>query len=245
MKKLITATLVLCLPCVLVTTVAAQDASSGPMETAEEYTPSPLLKPGWYVRIETNQGRIVAQLLPQQAPQSVAHFVGLARGTLEWTDMVSGETKRTPYYDGMPVHRVIAGRAFEAGDAAFRGQSTPMLYVPMEGLAPVNFSRPYAMGMMNLGQGRWSGSVFFITASAQPWLNGTAPCFGAVVEGTEVVFNISQAKADENGRPLEPVVIEKMDIFSVGNPDPIPEPEVYKPKRIDMEFAGDDEPTTP
>ena len=115
-----------------------------------------------------------------------------------------------------------------------------MFFVPPEGTAPVNFSRPYTMGMVNMGLGRTSGAMFFITASAQPWLNGTSPCFGVVVEGTEVVFNISQAKATPNGKPLEPIVIEKTVIFKVGNPAPIPEPEVFEPKVIEIEFRGKD-----
>ena len=41
------------------------------------------LAPGWYARIDTSMGRIVVQLLPEQAPQAVAQFVALARGEVE------------------------------------------------------------------------------------------------------------------------------------------------------------------
>ena len=87
--------------------------------------------------------------------------------------------------------------------------------------------------------------MFFVTASAQPWLNGTAPCFGAVIEGTEVVFNISQVKATSYGKPLEPVEILTIDIFKVGNPDPIPEIEPYQPELIDIEFNRPGDSKTP
>jgi hypothetical protein len=39
---------------------------------------------GWYARLDTDKGPIVAKLLPDQAPQSVAHFAALAQGRLEW-----------------------------------------------------------------------------------------------------------------------------------------------------------------
>jgi peptidyl-prolyl cis-trans isomerase A (cyclophilin A) len=224
--------------------IAPTLAADEPAAEEPAYTPPPGLQQGWYTRIQTPMGDIVARLLPEQAPQSVAHYVGLSQGTLPWTDLVTGETVAYPYYDGMLIHTVVAGRLFETGDAGAMGRSMPLLFVPEEGFAPLNFSMPYMMGMTRMGGGRISAVKFFVTIAAQPWLNGENPCFGQVVEGREVLFNISQVKTYPSRRPIEDLFIEKIDVFAVGDPKPIPEAEHYTPRRLHIEFrekSGPDE----
>jgi peptidyl-prolyl cis-trans isomerase A (cyclophilin A) len=203
-------------------------------DVASEFEPPPNLAEGWYARIDTSMGRIVARLLPEQAPQSVAHFAAMAEGRLEWFDRVSGELKKEPYYDGIKVHKALAGRHFEAGDPRGTGFSPPDLFVPEEGLGPVNFNAPGRLGMTREA-GTISAVQFFATAAAQPWLTRNHPCFGVVVSGREVIVNISQVKTYSNNRPIEPPVIERIRIFSVGDPPPLPEPEPYYPRRRRLE----------
>ena len=74
------------------------------------------LPEGWYARIETSLGEILVYLHPDQSPQGVAYFAGLANAELAWTDRVSGETITNHYYDGLIVHRAEAAKRFEAGD---------------------------------------------------------------------------------------------------------------------------------
>ncbi len=205
-------------------TLTAADESVG------EFTPPEGLPGGWFARIDTSEGRIIARLLPGQAPQSVAHFAALADGRLEWFDKTTGQRKKYPYYDGVKVHRVAAGRLFEAGNPPEPGRVAPNLWVPKEGLGPVNFSRPGRLGMVNEG-GRISGVRFLVTASGQAALNRISPCFGEVVSGLDVVTNISQKKAYRNGKPIDPPVIERIRIFSVGQVAPLPEPEPYTERR--------------
>lgn len=211
-------------------------AADEPVTEEDAFTPPAGLEEGWYVRILTPMGQIIARLLPEQAPQSVAHFVGLSQGTLPWIDLISGETVAYPYFDGMLIHTVVAGRLFETGDAGSIGRTMPLLFVPPEGFVPLNFSMPYMMGMTLMGGGRISAVKFFVTVAAQPWLNGDNPCFGQVIEGREVVFNISQVKTYSSRRPIEDLLIETIDLFSVGDPAPIPEPVPFKPKRKHVEF---------
>jgi len=218
-------------------------AEDGTPTEEEVFTPPDGLERGWYVRIETTMGRIIARLLPEQAPQSVAHFVGLSQGTLGWTDIISGETLKKPYYDGMPIHTVLAGRFFETGDAGSMGGAMPLLYVPPEGFAPLNFSMPYMLGMTQMSGARISAVKFFVTVSAQPWLNGDSPCFGQVVEGQETVFNISQVKSYSNKKPIEDLIIEAIKVFPVGDPSPLPKPEPYQPKMKQVEFRGSSTPS--
>jgi len=192
--------------------------------SAEEapFEPSPEWQIGHYARIETDFGRIVARLLPKQAPQSVAHFAAMAMGEMEWTDP-TGESKKFPYYDGIPIHNIRAGFLFEAGDWTGTGKGAPPLYVPDEGHGPINFSQAGRLGMARPGA-KPSAVQFFATYASNPRLNRVFPCFGAIVEGREVIFQLSQQKAYNNGKPVDEIKIHEIRIFTIGNPSPLPEP---------------------
>jgi peptidyl-prolyl cis-trans isomerase A (cyclophilin A) len=178
-------------------------------------------------------------LLPEQAPQTVAHFAALAEGWMEWTDPVSGEKISDPYYDGARVYRAEAGSRFEAGDARSDGRTAPMLYVPPETGGPYSFHSGYMLGMTRYTSARISAVQFFVTASSQPFLTGSHPCFGKVVEGQDVIFDISAVKTYSNGRPIDPITIDEIRIFKVGDPAPLEEPQPYTPKRYEMQRVGE------
>jgi Cyclophilin type peptidyl-prolyl cis-trans isomerase/CLD len=60
--------------------------------------------------IETTAGNMTCTLFPDKAPIGVQNFIGLATGTKEWKNPVSGVTKHgVPLYDGTIFHRVIPG----------------------------------------------------------------------------------------------------------------------------------------
>ncbi|WP_189986797.1 peptidylprolyl isomerase, partial [Streptomyces capoamus] len=65
----------------------------------------------------TSLGEIVVRLEEDRAPKTVKNFVGLATGTIDWTDPASGQSmKGTPLYDGTLFHRVIPGFMIQGGD---------------------------------------------------------------------------------------------------------------------------------
>jgi cyclophilin family peptidyl-prolyl cis-trans isomerase len=142
--------------------------------------------------------------------------------------------KQGHFYDGIKIHKALAGKRFEAGDPRGTGFSPPDLYVPLEGLGPVNFSSPGRLGMTRDGA-TISAVMFFATASAQPWLNGNHPCFGIVISGQWVITNLSQVKTYPNDRPIDPPSIERIRIFTVGEPAQLEEPKPYFPKRHPLE----------
>jgi hypothetical protein len=72
--------------------IAPAFAADEPAAEEPAFTPPAGLEKGWYTRIQTRMGDIIARLLPEQSPQSEAHFVGLSQGTLPGTDVISGET---------------------------------------------------------------------------------------------------------------------------------------------------------
>jgi peptidyl-prolyl cis-trans isomerase A (cyclophilin A) len=205
----------------------ATDASA---TSKDDFVPPEGLSEGWYARIETSMGRVLVRLLPEQSPQSVAHFVGMAEGTLEWFDIVSGQRKKEPYYDGLIVHSAVAGRRFETGDHMGTGDGAPELFVGPEGRGPIDFSHAGRLGMTRELGARVSAVQFFVTAAPLPHLTGSHPCFGEVIEGKETVFSITQVKTYPNSKPIDPPVIEKIRIFTVGDPAPLATPAPYTPR---------------
>jgi peptidyl-prolyl cis-trans isomerase A (cyclophilin A) len=192
------------------------------------------LPEGWYARLDTEKGTIVARLLPGQAPQSVAFFAALAEGELTWVDPFTGEDTLGHYYDGVVVHKAIAGQRFEAGDRTGTGRGAPPYYVPPEGHGPLNFHQPWRMGMTRSSQGRISGVTFFVTSSSAAWLTGRHPCFGDAIAGKRVIWEITSVKTLSDDTPREPVVIEKVRVHRVGDPDPLPDPVPFHPETREM-----------
>jgi cyclophilin family peptidyl-prolyl cis-trans isomerase len=202
------------------------------------------LPEGWYAILDTDAGTIVARLLPEQAPQSVAHLAAFAQGRLSWTDAFTGESVSHPFYDGLAIHRVVAGERFEAGDPTGTGRGAPPVWVPQEGEGSVNFSKAYRVGLTRTGQSRVNGAMFFVTAIPAPWLNRRHPCVGEVVAGQEVVDRICALKTEGEGRPVEKVTIRSVTIRPVGAPAPIPEPIAYVPPTPKLEPRKPSTPVT-
>jgi cyclophilin family peptidyl-prolyl cis-trans isomerase len=77
------------------------------------------------VVITTSVGTIVAELFDDQAPETVANFVGLAEGEKPFTDPKTGMEAKRPFYDGLVFHRVIKGFMIQGGCPLGQGNSGP------------------------------------------------------------------------------------------------------------------------
>jgi peptidyl-prolyl cis-trans isomerase A (cyclophilin A) len=183
---------------------------------------------GWYAVVTTSLGSFTFRLLPEQAPQTVAHFVAYATGRMEFVDPYNGNKKKVPYYDGVAIHKTKFAQWFEAGDPTGTGHGMPPVWVPSEP-GFVNFSRPYRVGMTSASLKRISGVLFFVTIVAEPAFNPSHNCFGEIVEGRDVVERICTVRTDDKGAPLEPVVIRHIAIVKSGDPPPLPDPIPYDP----------------
>jgi len=64
-----------------------------------------------------------------------------------------------------------------------------------------------------------SGSRFFILLKNAPDLDGYYTIFGEVISGMEVADSISKASTDSHGRPLDRVVIKKVSIVDIPEPE--------------------------
>ncbi len=160
----------------------------------------------------TNKGSFTASLMPEHAPQTVENFVALANGTKEWTDPRDGATKQEPLYPGTTFHRVIDGFMIQGGDPAATGSGGPGYTFgdecPPDG---PTFNQVGRLAMANAGPNT-NGCQFFLTVGETPWLNGRHTIFGQVIEGYDVVKGISKVATGAQDRPVDAVVIERIDI---------------------------------
>ncbi|KAA1420140.1 peptidylprolyl isomerase [Mumia zhuanghuii] len=161
--------------------------------------------------LKTTMGDITVDLYADEAPETVANFVGLATGDKEWTDPETGEKSSDPLYDGTTFHRVISGFMIQGGDPLGTGMGGPGYEFEDEIDTALTFDEPYQLAMANSGPDT-NGSQFFITTVPTPHLDGLHTIFGVVAddESKAVVDAISAVPTDATDKPLEPVVIESV-----------------------------------
>jgi len=167
--------------------------------------------PGTYAVLETSQGSFVCRLFEKEAPKTVANFIGLAEGTKEFTDPRTGQKAKRAFYDGLSFHRVIPGFMIQGGCPLGNGTGDPGYKFADEFHSSLRHDRLGKLSMANAGPNS-NGSQFFITVAPTPWLDNRHTIFGEVVEGQDIAVRISQVARDQNDRPREPVVIQKVRI---------------------------------
>ncbi len=162
--------------------------------------------------IVTNKGSFTATLMPEHAPKTVANFVGLASGEKTWTDPRDGATKDEALYAGTVFHRVIDDFMIQGGDPTGTGRGGPG-YTFEDECPPdgPTFNQVGRLAMANAGPGT-NGSQFFVTTAETPWLNGKHTIFGQVTDGYDVVEAIGKVAVGRDDRPVDDVVIERIDI---------------------------------
>ena len=160
----------------------------------------------------TTMGSFTVELRPDRAPKAVENFVGLATGSKEWRDPRDGTTKGEPLYTGTTFHRVIDGFMIQGGDPTGTGTGGPGFQFEDEFPpdAPT-FDEAGRLAMANAGPNT-NGCQFFLTVAPTPWLNGRHSIFGQVVDGYEVVDAISKVETKAQDRPVDDIVIERIEI---------------------------------
>jgi FKBP-type peptidyl-prolyl cis-trans isomerase len=151
------------------------------------------MQDGIYAKFNTTKGEILVELSHDKTPGTVANFVALAEGNLENEAKPQG----TPYYDGLSFHRVIPDFMIQGGDPQGTGAGGPGYNFDDEFHPELKHDAPGVLSMANAGPGT-NGSQFFITHIETPWLDNKHTVFGKVIEGIEVVNQISQGDAIES-----------------------------------------------
>jgi len=170
-----------------------------------------------YATLHTNFGPIRLELFPNHAPKTVRNFVELAEGSKEYTDPRTGAPGSGPYYDGTIFHRVISGFMIQGGDPTGTGRGGPGYQFADEFHPELTFDRPYLLAMANAGPGT-NGSQFFITVGPTPHLNRRHTIFGTVADqdSAKIVDAIATTRTAPGDRPVEDVVIQRVEIQRVG-----------------------------
>ncbi|MFO7567335.1 MAG: peptidylprolyl isomerase [Enhygromyxa sp.] len=186
-----------------------------------------------FVVFDTSMGSFECELYEDQAPLTVANFVGLARGVRPFKDprdRKATDWKKAPYYDNTIFHRVIKDFMIQGGDPTAMGIGTPGYFIPDEFEPKVRHDRPGYLSMANrnpynpatnkpvyddetgLTVGNTGSAQFFVTVRDTMALNDRHTIFGKCE--TEVPIEISKVRTQTSpirDKPFEDVVIKKLD----------------------------------
>src|SRR4051812_41394788 len=173
--------------------------------------------------IDTTAGKMTCTLFPDKAPVGVANFIGLASGTKDWKNPVSGATKHgVPLYDGTIFHRVIPQFMIQGGDPAGSGSGAdPVAPFKNEVSPDLLFDQPGRLAYANAGPNT-NTSQFFITevpftGQQGKMLNGNYTIFGQCDEpSVALVKQIAGMSRDSNDRPYRPIRINHITIVRGG-----------------------------
>jgi len=171
-----------------------------------------------FATLHTTAGPIRIKLFADHAPQTVRNFVELAEGTKPYTNPRTRQPGSGPYYDGTIFHRIIANFMIQTGDPTGTGTGGPGYAFADECHPELAFNRPYLLGMANTGRPVTNGSQFFITVTPTPHLNFKHTIWGEVADAAsrQVVDAIATTKTDGSDRPIEDIVIERVEIERIG-----------------------------
>lgn len=164
------------------------------------------------VTIEMENGKkIVAELYPDIAPNTVNNFLSLAG---------SG------FYDGVIFHRVIKGFMIQGGDPEGTGMGGPGYEIKGE-FSDNGFKNDlkHTRGVLSMARTMVpdsAGSQFFIMHQDSPWLDRQYAAFGKVIEGMDTVDEIAEQPVDWSDRPRADQVMKKVTVetFGVNYPEP-------------------------
>ena len=137
-----------------------------------------------------NGGKIVCELYPEVAPESVNNFISLAN---------------KGYYNGLIFHRVISGFMIQGGCPNGTGMGGPGYCIKGEFMANgVANGIHHDRGVLSMARAQHpdsGGSQFFIMHADSKHLDGQYAAFGKVTSGLEVIDAIAAVKTDRTDRP--------------------------------------------
>ena len=159
-----------------------------------------------------NGKKIVAELYPDIAPNTVNNFISLVK---------------KGYYDGLIFHRVINGFMIQGGCPDGIGTGGPGYDIKGEftqnGFKNDLKHEAGVLSMARAMQPDSAGSQFFIMHKNSPHLDGAYAAFGKVIVGMDVVNEIAETKTDFNDKPKEDQVMVKVTVDTKGTDYPEPE----------------------
>lgn len=159
-------------------------------------------------------GKIVCELYPEKAPQSVRNMISLAN---------------KGFYDGLIFHRVISGFMIQGGCPNGNGMGGPGYEINGE-FAGNGFRQNdliHETGVLSMARTmapNSAGSQFFVMVAPAPHLDGQYAAFGRITEGQDVAIDISRVQRSMmNDKPKKPVVMASVRVDTQGVEYPTPE----------------------
>ena len=145
--------------------------------------------------LHTNAGAISVEFFDDAAPKTVENFRKLAADG---------------FYDGLSFHRVIPDFMVQGGCPEGTGTGGPGYSFEDE----FNDNKVVrgALAMANAGPNTNGSQFFIVTIDAAPWLDGKHTVFGRITEGMDAVDAIEQTPTGSGDRPVEPQVIERIEL---------------------------------
>ncbi len=220
-------------------TVAQAPAESAPQPTEETISqdikswpmaPHMFIDPDkiYVATITTEKGDIVVELDAKNAPMTTNNFVFLAN---------------EGFYDNTTFHRVIPDFMAQGGDPTGSGTGGPGYTIPDEITPDMRFDRPGLLSMANAGPNT-AGSQFFITYGPAPWLDGNFTIFGEVIEGMDVLKQLTPRNPDKNpDTPGDKIISVKIsEAQSSKRPTPTPTPTPFPPDAANTDHFLADKP---
>ena len=144
--------------------------------------------------IKTGAGTIEIELLEEETPKTVAHFIGLARGMVESQDQNNGKWVKRKFYDGLSFHRRVPRFLIQGGCPRGDSRGGPGFAIADE-KTERSHDVPGMVGLVRSGQNS-GGSQFYITEVPAQHLDGKHTIFGKVVKGLSVVYAIARSEED-------------------------------------------------
>ncbi|MBI3633999.1 MAG: peptidylprolyl isomerase [Candidatus Yonathbacteria bacterium] len=153
--------------------------------------------------ITTNKGVITLELFDDKTPNTAENFKKLAS---------------QGFYNGTRFHRVIKGFMIQGGDPLSKdlgsqgrwGTGGPG-YQFADEIGADNKNNIGTIAMANSGPNT-NGSQFFINVANNNFLDTKHTVFGKVTSGMEVATAIENTKTGQNDRPVEDMVVEKVEV---------------------------------
>ena len=145
----------------------------------------------------TNRGNFKIELFGDKAPLTVGNFKKLVD---------------EDFYNGLIFHRVIPNFMIQSGCPHGTGRGSPGHTIRDEFHPDLKHNSKGILSMANAGPNT-GGSQFFITVTPTPWLDRKHSIFGKVIQGMDIVDEISKVDKDRNDKPLKNVVINTIKII--------------------------------
>jgi cyclophilin family peptidyl-prolyl cis-trans isomerase len=168
------------------------------------------------VRVTTNMGDFVIEMIPDRAPLTVVNFLRYVR---------------EGYYTQTLIHRVVANFVIQGGGHSATDLKLKSVHDPVNNESGNGLQNKRSMVGLARGEGAHSGNAqFYVNLVDNPDLDPLPTrwgytVFGKVVQGMDVVDRIGVTPTGASGpfksdTPLKPVIIEKIEIVTAAAGQP-------------------------